>query len=103
MAKYCMVNNIKEECIEQYTEAHKNFWPELREVFRASGAKECTIFLYGKQSILYLESEDLDKTFDLLGQDETNQKWQAMGKDWFENPDGFQVNLTDMVFDLNEV
>jgi len=98
-----MVNKIKEECIEQYAEAHRNFWPELREVFKASGAMNCTIYLYGNQSILYLECENIDDTFDLLGQSEINQKWQAMGKHWFENAEGFQADLAEMVFDLNEV
>ena len=97
--KYLLVNKLKPENVEQYSDAHRNCWPEMRQALTDSGAKNCTTFVMGNMAYLYYECDDLEKSFRMLGETETNKRWNDMCLPWFETT--FELNCAEMVFDLN--
>ena len=84
MPKYCMVNRLKAEHIEDYCQIHKNCWPEMRQALIDAGARNCTIFVHGNLSIVFYECDNLEESLSKLGQTEINKKWQAVVDPWFE-------------------
>jgi L-rhamnose mutarotase len=102
MEKFCIINKLKTEHVEEYCELHRNCWPEMRQALIDAGAQNCIVFVNGTQSILIYECDDLDESFAKLGENEVNKKWQDLVSPWFDNPEGFELTLADKVFDLHE-
>ena len=97
--KYLMINKLKPECAILYAEAHRNCWSEMRQALVDAGAKNCVTFIRGNESYLFYECDDLDESFEKLGEIEANKKWQEMCAPWFDGT--FELNLAELVFDLN--
>lgn len=102
MPKFCMVNKLKPEYVAEYSDMHRNCWSEMRQALIDSGAKNCTVFVNGNTSILFYECDDLDESFEKLGQNEDNNRWQAAVAHCFDNDGGFAVTTVERVFDLFE-
>ena len=59
MKKYCIVNEIKPERLEDYVNAHLHPWDELLECLKAAGTKEEYIFMLGNKALVFVECEDM--------------------------------------------
>ena len=54
------IQKIKENCIEEYKNAHKNIWPELLKEYKEAGFINISCFLNGQDLYVYMEyDEDL--------------------------------------------
>ena len=61
---------------EEYVRTHREIWPEMKEVIAASGIKNYSVFIRGRELFSYFEVEDLQATYAYLEQQPIAQKWQ---------------------------
>ncbi len=78
MKRYCVVIEVKPECVKDYVEYHKNVWPELLQAMKESGLENMVIYNYLNYSIVFFECEDIDKFYEKYGSFEVTQKWNAL-------------------------
>ncbi len=111
MKKYCIVANLKPECVEEYKEKHKTLHlgahKELLQVIKNSGVQEECVFINGSQLIIYFEAEDLDASYQIQGKADIIQQWNELMKPMFDDTYEFneadnQLQTLEKVFDLNE-
>jgi L-rhamnose mutarotase len=70
------VLRVRPEKVEQYVEAHRNVWPEMREALRSSGIRNYTIFRDGATVFGYFEADDLAAASRQLEAQAVNARWQ---------------------------
>ncbi len=111
MRKYCIVANLKPECIEKYKEEHKTLHlgahKALLQVIKESGVQEECVFTNGSQIIIYFEAENLDESYQIQGKSDIIQRWNKLMKPMFDDTYEFnevdnQLPVLEKVFDLNE-
>jgi L-rhamnose mutarotase len=110
MKWYCLVNELKEEHVDDYVEIHKNahktHWKTQLHALKKSGAENALVYIYKNLSIIFYQCDDINESFRKLGMDEDNNRWQAHIASWFAgNPkfDGTEtVQGLEKVFDLNQ-
>lgn len=73
---------IKDDCVEQYREYHRNVWPELEKAYKEAGIMQLSCFMDGSALLVYLECEkDLyAASRDALAENEVEVRWQALMK-----------------------
>lgn len=110
MKWYCLVNELKEENVKDYSDIHENahltHWKTQLDALRGAGAANCMVYIYKNLSILLYQCDDIDESFSRLGQNEDNLKWQAVVAPWFANTPKFDgsektVSITK-IFDLEQ-
>jgi len=62
---------------EEYVRTHREIWPEMKDVIAASGIRNYSVFIRGRELFSYFEVEDLQATYDFLEQQPIAQKWQS--------------------------
>jgi L-rhamnose mutarotase len=112
MKKYCIVIEVKPECLDDYIEYHKEIYDspyrELIEVIKKSGVREEAIFIYKNLAIIYFEAEDLNKCYKFQGKFEVAKRWNELMAPLFVSSCEFTFNdfknlsTLEKVFDLNE-
>lgn len=110
MKRYCMVNELKEEHVGDYSEIHRNAhltaWKTQLEALKAAGAENCVVYICKNLSILLYECEDIVESFSKLGQIEDNNRWQAVVAPWFAGTPKFdgsqEVVYLEKIFDLKQ-
>ena len=75
MKRYCLVNVIKQEFLDEYIEAHLNPWDELLECLKEAGTNEELIYMYENLAIIFLECEDIDVYMEKFARSEIGKKW----------------------------
>ena len=75
--RYCMVNVIKPECVEEYAKAHMNPWPEVLKSIKDAGTKEELIYIFKNYAILFIECEDIDAYMEKFINSEFGKKWMS--------------------------
>ncbi len=96
------VLHVRPEKIEQYVDAHRNVWPEMREALRAAGIRNYTIFRDDTTVFGYFEADDLAAAGRYLATQPINARWQdAMAELLDERvPDGGPAAL-EQIFRLD--
>jgi L-rhamnose mutarotase len=84
VARAAFVMRIRSDKVEQYVEAHRGVWPDLREAISASGIRNYSIYLYGNLAFGYLEADDLDRAWVYLAEQDANQRWQDAMAEYLE-------------------
>jgi L-rhamnose mutarotase len=110
MKKYCMVNEIKPERLQEYIDAHLNPWDELLHCLKDAGTKEETIFILDNKALVFVECEDMEIYLEKFGRSEVGKKWLEFVADFiavspFADETGKAVDNADglrKVFDLNQ-
>lgn len=112
MGKYCLYLELKPEYVEQYIERHKKLHEideGLLRTLREAGVEEEVIFIYKNTSLIFLETDDLDKFYEYQKRySEEKGEWrpeeaQKMLKTPVTNAAGeFEFPSLEKVFDLNE-
>ena len=110
MKKYCMVNEIKPERLNEYINAHLNPWKELLTCLREAGTKEECIFILDNKALVFIECEDMEIYLEKFGRSEVGKKWLEFVADFIEvspfaDQSGKAVERADglrKVFDLNQ-
>ena len=78
MKRYCLVIELKPECVKDYVDIHKNVWPELLNAMKEAEAENLLIYIYKNLSIVFYECEDIDKFYEKYGSFEVTKKWNAI-------------------------
>lgn len=110
MKKYCMVNVIKSEKLNDYMNAHRNPWPELLTCLKEAGTTEEFIYMLDNKALVYIECDDMQKYLEKFGRSEVGKKWLAYVADFiaespFADNSGKAVDDAEglvKVFDLNQ-
>jgi len=79
----------------EYKKRHDELWPELKQLLKASGISEYSIFLDNETSILFgVMSAENKSLLDKLPSEPVMQKWWTYMKDIMEsNPDNSPVSI----------
>jgi L-rhamnose mutarotase len=110
MKKYCVVSEIKPECMKSYInhhkEIHKSPYKELLQIIKKSGVKEEAIFIYKNLAIIYFEADDIDRCYEFQKGFEVVKRWNKLMAPLFESVYKFdsskKLKTLEKIFDLNE-
>lgn len=80
---------------DEYKRRHDNLWPELRELLKASGISEYSIFLDETTNTLFgFMQVDDDSALEKLPEHPVMKKWWAYMRDIMDtNPDNSPVSV----------
>jgi L-rhamnose mutarotase len=77
----CFTFTIKPGTEREYKRRHDEIWPEMVAALRASGIRNYTLFLRGREVIAYAECEpDAETAFARMAATEVDRRWSR----WFE-------------------
>ena len=111
MSTYCIIGNLKPECVEDYKEKHKTLhlgeYKKLLEIIKKSGIKEEKIFIKDSMIIIIFEADNLNKSYEIQGKSEILAKWNEVMKPMFAeaydfNKENYKLPVLEKIFDLNE-
>jgi L-rhamnose mutarotase len=107
MKLYCMVNELKPECVKDYAEyhesIHKTEWKTQLTAIKKAGFEVCNVYVHGNLSIVIFGCDDLMACLSKLAADTDNKRWQQLMAGFFAgNPkfDGEKDLTAKKVFDL---
>lgn len=75
MKRYCMVNVIKQELMDQYINDHLNPWQELLDCLKEAGTNEELIYMYNDLAIIFIECEDISIYMEKFAKSEVGMRW----------------------------
>lgn len=67
---------LREGAAEEYEEAHRNLWPEMREMLKRGGISEYSIFRRNNLLFLTFKAADFEATWSQFDHDPVNLRWQ---------------------------
>jgi L-rhamnose mutarotase len=110
MRWYCLVNELKPECVEEYRDAHRRMhlttWKRQLAVLKEAGATECICFLNGTQTILFYRCEEINESFGRLGRIEGRAAWDDYTLPMFASTPRFdgtaKVKGLEKIFDMQQ-
>jgi L-rhamnose mutarotase len=70
------VLHVRPEKVDEYVEAHRNVWPEMRAALRDAGIRNYTIYRHGNEMFGYFEADDLAAAAAHLARQEVVTRWQ---------------------------
>ena len=78
MERVCFLARVRPERMAEYSERHKEVWPEMLAALRAAGWGNYSIFLAEDGLLVgYLETDDYQAALDAMAAAEVNGRWQA--------------------------
>ena len=78
MERVCFLARVRPERMAEYSERHKEVWPEMLAALRAAGWGNYSIFLAEDGLLIgYLETDDYQAALDAMAATEVNGRWQA--------------------------
>ena len=78
MERVCFLARVRPERMAEYSERHKEVWPEMLAALRAAGWVNYSIFLAEDGLLVgYLETGDYQAALDAMAATEVNGRWQA--------------------------
>lgn len=93
MRRVCFVLHVKKDRIEEYKERHKAVWPEMLQALRETGWHNYSLFLRPDGMLIgYVETPDFAKALSGMAAMPVNARWQAVMKDFFEDPEGREAD-----------
>lgn len=84
MARAAFVLTIRPEAVDDYVAAHREVWPEMRAALTASGIRNYSIHLYGRQAFGYFEADDPVAALEKMAATDVNTRWQNRMADLLE-------------------
>ena len=106
MQRVCFVLQVRPECIEEYTQRHRNVWPEMQQALEESGWRNYSLFLRPDGMLIgYFETDDLQRAMAKMKTYPVNDRWQTEMAPLFASnsntkPDD-QLSPLQEVFHLN--
>lgn len=106
MKRYAFIFKIKPELKDEYKKAHDEIWPDMAKAITDSGIRNYSIF-FRKDGTLFacLEAEDPEKSFEYIGNQEVNGRWQNAMDKFFVKEDpsklGPEMEKIEEVFHLD--
>lgn len=88
MKRYAFVFRIKPELKEEYKKEHDEIWPDMAKAIRKSGIRNYSIYFRNDGTLFaYLEAEDVAASFEYIGKQEVNGRWQEAMDRYFIKED----------------
>ena len=101
-----LILEIKPENVKEYCDIHRNPWPEVLKTIKDEGACELLIWIYNNLSIVYYETENIDKLYERLNKHDAIKRWNITTGPWiaYSTPlDGSgKMSTCEKIFDLNQ-
>ena len=103
MKRIGVLLKVKQEKINEYREAHKNVWPEMKEALQRHGWHNYTLFLNTDGMLFgYFETPvDFQTALKGMESEPINEKWQKAMQPYFEALNGKRAD--ESMFELEEV
>jgi L-rhamnose mutarotase len=106
MKRFAFIFRIKPELKNEYKKAHDEIWPDMAQAIRDSGIKNYSIFFRKDGTLFaYLEAEDPEKSFEYIGKQEVNERWQISMDKFFVKEDpqilGPEMEVIEEVFHID--
>lgn len=106
MKRYAFLFKIKPELKAEYKKTHDEIWPDMEKAIRDSGIRNYSIFFRPDGALFaYLEAEDPARSFEYIGKQEVNTRWQkAMEKFFIKEKRNFlgpEIEPLEEVFHLD--
>lgn len=106
MEQICLILEIKENRINEYISIHKDAKENLLVALKDSGFVNEYIFMLNNYSIIFMESEDVDRAFKIYGATNAAKDWAEkitplLKKEVEVTKDGKLKGL-EKVFDLTQ-
>jgi len=106
MKRYAFVFKIKPEMKARYKKAHDEIWPDMAGAIRNSGIQNYSIFFRKDGTLFaYLEADDPEKSFEYIGKQEVNERWQKAMEKYFIKEDssvlGPETEVIEEVFHID--
>ena len=77
MSNYAWILEVRPGYEDEYKKRHDEIWPEMLEALRKAGVRNYNIFRHGLTLFGYFETDDLQRTIDILKDDPVNARWGA--------------------------
>ena len=84
MARAAFVLTIRPDAVDEYVAAHREVWPEMRAALTASGIRNYSIHLHGRQAFGYFEADDPVAALETMAAADVNTRWQDRMADLLE-------------------
>ena len=88
MTRVAFLLHIKAGCEEEYKRRHDRLWPEVSAEMKSAGIHSMSIFLSGRQAVIFMESEDYNRTSRLLATAPASIRWEEYMADVLETETG---------------
>ena len=89
MERVCFLLRVRPDRLDAYKERHRAVWPEMLDALRATGWRNCSLFLAPDGLLVgYLETEDFAAAVAGMETTAVNARWQAEMAEFFELPSG---------------
>ena len=94
MESICFVMKIKPDKINDYINIHRkgNVWQEILENHKRAGVNKLKIYMLENNAIAYMESEDIEKSFEILGKQESQKKWNEVTAGFMDTQPNYDSN-----------
>ena len=107
MAGYGFIYKIKPELKNEYQKAHDEIWPEQTKALKDSGFRNYSMYYREDGTVFsYLETEDFDKSVEILFKSEVNKKWQEFMEKYFDKTKsdtlGPEIVMLEKIWQLEE-
>lgn len=102
MRRVCFQLQVRPERLEEYTQRHRDVWPEMLRALKGAGWHNYSLFLRPDGLLIgYFETESLEAARAAMEATDVNARWQSEMKEFFVELDGARPD-TGFV-ELNEV
>jgi len=84
--RVCFLAWIRPDRLDEYTQRHREVWPEMTAALSATGWHNYSLFLAPDGLLVgYLETDDFDAARRAMAMTEVNAAWQAEMAQFFED------------------
>ncbi len=108
MESTCFVMKLKQDKISGYIDIHKKgkTWPEVLNNIKNADIEKMKIYLLDDYAIVYMEADDIKKSFKYLGDQSSQIKWNEATSEFMETQPDYDskevVKKLKCVFDFEE-
>lgn len=108
MESTCFVMKIKKDKLKDYIHIHKKgqVWQEVLDNLKNAGIEKMKIYMLKNYAIVYAESRDIKQSFDYLGQQESQNRWNQATEAFMDTQPQYgqekPVENLECVFDFVE-
>jgi len=105
MASYAFVYKIKPGLKAEYQKTHDEIWPEQVKALKDAGFKNYSMYYKEDGTVFsYLETDDFEKSVQVLFKSEVNRKWQELMEKYFDKTSsdilGPEITLLEKIWQM---
>lgn len=107
MESTCFVMKIKHDRKKDYLDIHKkgNTWPEVLNNIKNANINKMKIYMLEDYAICYMESENIKKAFEYLGEQPIQRKWNEVTTEFMDTQPDYDseevVKTLKCIFDFD--